>query len=109
MADPGEIGSWVQWLIGIWAVVSGGIFTHIYMAIEKLQERMETRSSNELDKIWKELGELRRGIEGDRQRSNDDRARLAASIVTREEFERQITRLIDTVERQLENRKDRNP
>lgn len=104
MAEPVDISGWFQWLMGIWIVVSGGIYTHIYMAIEKLQERIEVRSSNELEKIWKELGELRRGIEGDRQRANDDRARLAGSIVTREEFERQITRLIDTVERQLESR-----
>lgn len=98
---PPDVDSWYQWVLGVWIAISTGVFAHIYGRIDKVRENADKDVTKGLEKLWFELSELRKSIESDRERAADSRAALAASIVTREEMERQITRLVETVDKQI--------
>jgi hypothetical protein len=96
-ADP----DWVRWILGLWIMVTLGVFVHLYAKVERVRDQWAATSSGELKEIWSELKALRTGIEDDRRRAADARAELASSIVTRDEMERQVNRLVDIVDRQI--------
>jgi hypothetical protein len=102
MTDPGpDFDNWFRWGVGVCLSVFTGLFYHLNGKIDRSAEAAETKVDRNLERIWTELKDIRKGIDEDRRHAADSRANLAASIVTRDEFERQVNRLVETVDKQI--------
>jgi septal ring factor EnvC (AmiA/AmiB activator) len=97
MHTDDTFGDWFRWAVGLYFVVQCALTGHLYVKIDAKREDDLSKSGRDLKLVWLELSKLRESLDLDRQRAADLRATLAASLVTRDELDRQISRLLSTV------------
>lgn len=91
--------------------LSLGVFGHLYSKLEKIyggQEKMRSdlaaATESDLTKMWSALESLRNEIASDRRLSGDERARIAGTMVTRVELDRQVDKMLNEIEKIVGNR-----
>ena len=91
----------LMWAIGIWITVSSGVIGHLYMSIGKVQEKVELSTANQLKEIWLAINQVKTAIDLDRQNTAENRVMIAKNMVTRDELDRQVERLISEINNKL--------
>ncbi len=111
-----EAQTWLQWVLGLAFAASAGAHAHQWLRLDRTRDALRAELKDGDDKIWAELGkaaetsrhdltsatesfrrdlaDLRKMIEDDRRLAATDRAYIAATMLTRAEFDRGIDRLL---------------
>lgn len=104
MVDVPEPNGVLQWVVGVWMALSLGVFGHIYSRQEKMRSDLAASTESDMTRVWAALDNLRKEIADDRRLSSDDRARIAGSMVTRIELDRQVDKMLNEIEKIVGNR-----
>lgn len=83
---------WVFGILGTWIAVSLGAILHLYERVSRCKA-----SEAELTKLWTSLETLRSGLERDRERASNDRREIAERMVTREELNQSLDRVVQEI------------
>lgn len=89
----------ILWIMASFMAIAMAVFGHVYKQLSELRERVEHGNGAEIKEVWQALTDLRREITEDRRAANDSRVRLAENMVTREELDRQVGRLLGELDR----------
>ena len=94
--DPGIIA-----IIVCWIGVTVAIFGHVYRQLVALRSDMEKIAGANISEIWVKVNQMDKSIAADRELAAQFRERIAGMMLTREDFDRQITRLIAEIDRRM--------
>ena len=92
----------ILWIFATMTTIGLAVVGHVYRQISDLRDRIEHASSAELKEVWAELTGLRKELAADRQIASDSRLRLAETVVTRDELDRQLTRMTASIVAELD-------
>lgn len=79
--------------------LSIGAFGHLYSRQEKMRSDLAAANEGDLTRVWAALESLRKEIDNDRRQSGDERARIAGTMVTRMELDRQVDKMLIQIEK----------
>lgn len=108
MAEPIVVDPTVVTVAVAYAVGTSAAIGYLYRLMFSNRSMMEKISADQVKELWEVISEIQRDIKADRQTSADERVRLAremGNLVTKENFERGMDRLIAEVHRAIDNRR----
>ena len=94
----------VQWALGIMILAAVPVFGHLYKQISDVRKSMDALLHVKTEEIWKELRAMNDKIDLSNRTAADARVAAATAmgqLVTREELDRQINRLINEFDRRM--------
>lgn len=87
------------WSLGASFSFFAGVAVHLYMQIGKVRDRLEASTGMQLKEIRDAVSGLKAIIDSDRAILAEHRVKIAHEMVTRDELERQVERMIAEMDR----------
>ena len=97
---PGDHMGLIE-IFGAWVSISAAMIGYLYRQLWNMRDEMQDIASEHVKDIWTAVNGIRTDIDADRRAAADARIAIAANMVTRDELDRQINRLIREFDRKL--------
>lgn len=89
------------WVLGTLITVCAAVFGHLYKQIFQLRSDMQQVGSAQMKDLWLALNQLRQDIDSDRRMATEHRVKIASEMITKDDLNQQINRLIGEVDRRF--------
>jgi hypothetical protein len=94
--DPGVIAILISW-ISITAVVFG----HVYRQLLNIRAQMEDIAAAHAKEMWTKMNQIETDMGIDRRQQAEFRERMLERMISKTDFDREISRLINEIDRRF--------